>query len=916
MEQKGDNPGVVTGVKILIVDDDSKNLYMLEVLLKSVDYGVFTAKNGIEALEKLRANQFDGIVSDILMPRMDGFQLIRECKNDPVLRPIPFIFYTATYTDKKDEEFGLSLGAIRYIIKPTEPDELIRIINQCIRHVVSSPTVPVPDDVFTREYTSRVGAKLEKKTQLLAESEERFRLLYENSMDAILLTCPDGSIQEANPAACVMFQRTEKEIISNGRDGVIDSTDPRHTAALEERGRTGRFKGELTFLRNDGTSFPGEVFSNLFTDRHGQILTSMIIRDISERKRVEEEITFKNVILSTQMESSLDGILIVDESGKILNFNRKFTEIWGIPDDLIASRIDGQVLQFIVGQLADPEAFLARVRYLNDHKDENSFEEIFFEDGRILERFSAPMLGEKGKYYGRVWYFRDITERKRAEDELRAAYEQIAASSEELRAQYDMLAESERSVRESEEKYRTILDTTSEWIWDMDMDGRHTYSNPAIETLLGYNLDEFIGFNAFDLMHPQDRKRIEKVFTASVKEKKGWRKVIIRWRHKDGTYRVLESNATTIINERGELTGFRGADHDITESKQAEEALRESEEKFKTLFESAGDAILIMDNNVFLDCNKKTEHIFGCTRDRIIGKSIAMFSPLHQPDGQLSAKIVKEKINAAFLGETQFFELVHVRSDGTPINAEVTLNRFKVGGTFYLQEIVRDITERKRSQKALEQAKKKLNLLNYVTFNDIQNMLFTLSGYNYLVKDKVSESSVKLIIEKEDDILQKITHSLKFSQSYQDLGLRLPRWYNVNQVFLLAISHLDFLRMKHTVTLDGLEIFADPLLEQVFQILADNTLTHGKTATEVTMRYTEGSESLTVFFEDNGVGINEDIKDKIFSPDFQKKKGVGLFLAREIFEITGISITETGEPGKGARFEITIPKGQYRFTSQ
>ena len=780
-------------MKILIVDDNSNNLYMLEALLKGSGYEIVTEKDGIEALESLRTSRFDGIISDILMPRMDGFQLIRECKKDPVLRQIPFIFYTATYTDKKDEAFGLSLGAIRYIIKPAEPETLLMEIHKAIQEHVQSPrdymAQPVPDEyTFSREYTHRVGAKLDKKTRLLEESEEKYHLLYDNSMDAILITSPDGSIIAANPAACAMFQQTEKEIIRNGRAGVVDSTDPRLRTALEERGFTGRFKGELTFLRKDGTPFPGEIFSNSFKDSRGSTLTSMIIRDISERKK--------------------------------------------------------------------------------------------------------------------------------AEDELRAAYEQIAASSEELRAQYDMLADSERSVRESEEKYRTILDTTSEWIWDMDLDGRHTYSNPALESLLGYTLDEFMGFKTFDLIHPKDRKRIEKIFSVSVKERKGWRNVIIRWRHKDRNYRFLESNATTIFNERGELTGFRGADHDITERKLAEEALRESEEKFKTLFESAGDAILIRDRNVFLDCNKKTEHIFGWRRDQIIGKSLAIFSPEHQPDGQLSARITQEKIDAAFLGETQFFEYVYIRADGTPFHAGVTLNRFMVGDTFYLQEIVRDITEHKRSQKALEQAKKKLNLLNYVTFNDIQNMVFTLSGYNYLVKDKITESSVKLIIQKEDDILQKITHSLKFSQSYQDLGIRMPRWYNVNQVFLLAISHLDFLSMKHTVTLDGLEIFADPLLEQVFQILADNTLTHGKSATEVTLRYAEGSESLTVFFEDNGVGIVEDIKDKIFSPDFQKNKTVGLFLVREILEITRITITETGEPGKGARFEITVPKGQYRFTSQ
>jgi PAS domain S-box-containing protein len=288
-----------TGVKVLIVDDNKKNVYMLEVLLKGSGYEVVTAENGIEALEKLRASRFDGIVSDILMPLMDGFRLSRECKKDPVLRQIPFIFYTATYTEKKDEEFGLSLGAIRYIIKPAEPEDLLRQIHEAFLDNAKSlrdyAVQPVLDEVtFSREYTQRVGAKLEKKAQLLAESEERFRLLYENSMDAILLTSPDGSIQAANPAACAMFQRTEEEIIRCGRNSVVDVTDSRLSLALEERARTGRFKGELTFLRKDGTRFPGEISSNIFTDRTGQKRTSMIIRDITERRKQEQALQIAN----------------------------------------------------------------------------------------------------------------------------------------------------------------------------------------------------------------------------------------------------------------------------------------------------------------------------------------------------------------------------------------------------------------------------------------------------------------------------------------------------------------------------------------------------------------------------------------------------------------------------------------------
>jgi PAS domain S-box-containing protein len=493
------------------------------------------------------------------------------------------------------------------------------------------------------------------------------------------------------------------------------------------------------------------------------------------------------------------------------------------------------------------------------------------------------------------------------------------------------------------------------------------------------------------------------------------------------------------------------------------EELPGSGEMFRTLFESASDAIFIMDHEVFLACNKRTEAIFGCSRHLIIGKSPARFSPERQPDGELSIKKAQEKIDAALLGETQHFEWVHQRFDGTPFYAEVSLNRVivrgapclqaivrdittrkeneqailhqqeelhaayeqltaqeealkahydclvlneiewestfntisdwialispegkiirtnkavesllgiapdqavgmscfeiihgapcpkeqcprrrmlgskkreiteiqKSGGTGWFQitvdpvlnrdnevisavHIVRDITERVRSEKALEQAKKKLNLLNNVTFNDIQNLLLTLMGYHHLVKAKVKDTTAGSLIDKQEYILQQISHSLKFSQTYQDLGLQPPKWQDVNLVFLMAISHLDFLKIKHTLLVDGLEIFADPKLEQVFQILADNTLSHGKKATQVTLRYEKQAESTLLVFEDDGAGIPEEVKKKIFSPEFHERKSAGLFLAREILEITGITIQETGTPGQGARFEMTVPDGEYR----
>src|ERR1700690_2681717 len=136
----------------------------------------------------------------------------------------------------------------------------------------------------------------------LRESEEKYHALFLNSMDAILLTSPDGSFLAANPAACRMLGRTEAEICALGRSGLEDTNDPRLDVLLEERTRIGTTRGELTMFRNDGSAFPVEMASAVFTDEHGDIRTSMIIRDITERKQGEEEIRKLNAELEQRVE--------------------------------------------------------------------------------------------------------------------------------------------------------------------------------------------------------------------------------------------------------------------------------------------------------------------------------------------------------------------------------------------------------------------------------------------------------------------------------------------------------------------------------------------------------------------------------------------------------------------------------------
>jgi len=296
----------------------------------------------------------------------------------------------------------------------------------------------------------------------------------------------------------------------------------------------------------------------------------------------------------------------------------------------------------------------------------------------------------------------------------------------------------------------------------------------------------------------------------------------------------------------------------------------------------------------------------GYTTGEMLTKNIA---DLDSPE---SARLVPERFRLLLTGEHIRGEAIHVRKDGTVFPIEINSGLIDFGTKKYILAIDRDITERKKSEHALQQVTKKLTLLNSVTFNDIQNSVFTLNGYLALDRSPEGNEPVRTYLDDEVESVGKISDALNFAKHYQDLGVHPPQWQNVNQSFIIGISHLDFSSIHRTVHLDDLEIYADSLLEQVFFTLANNILLHANTATTVTIGYQPVGDNLLIFLEDNGIGIPETIKEKIFDRGFGTQKGMELFLVREILSITGITIRETGEAGKGARFEMTVPKGMYR----
>jgi signal transduction histidine kinase len=238
-------------------------------------------------------------------------------------------------------------------------------------------------------------------------------------------------------------------------------------------------------------------------------------------------------------------------------------------------------------------------------------------------------------------------------------------------------------------------------------------------------------------------------------------------------------------------------------------------------------------------------------------------------------------------------------------------------GFFLMLNMARSRTELQASEDALFQANRKLNILSSITRHDIRNQLQALSGYLELSKDSLNNpANLSEFIAKEEKIANTILRQISFTKDYEDMGVNAPVWQNTDTIIRKAVAALPMRGVEIDIDRMDLEVFADPLLEKVFYNLIDNALKYGGNAmTKIRIFRHETGAGLILVWEDDGIGITREDKTRLFERGFGKHTGLGLFLSREILSITDITISETSEPGKGARFEILIPGGKYRFVS-
>jgi len=332
-----------------------------------------------------------------------------------------------------------------------------------------------------------------------------------------------------------------------------------------------------------------------------------------------------------------------------------------------------------------------------------------------------------------------------------------------------------------------------------------------------------------------------------------------------------------------------------------------------TLMEAAIDIVFVADaGGKIIHMNRAGLDFFGIAGANCDAASYEAFTafirdtvltfPISAPTQRENSPRELELSNR---GKSVFLDLTFSPVAGTP------------GSHRLFMGIARDVTAQKTLQKKQHEIQKKLQLMQKIVRHDLNNQITAIMGYLSLSKKETANPEFTRMIEKEERIVDAIRRSLGFTRIYEHLGDESATWIAVYDVFSEAWASLEPENIRLDLPGDSLEVFADPLFGNVVFNLLDNTLRHGgKDLTSIRVSFRHTDDAVVIVYEDNGAGILAENKEKIFNRGFYTNNGFGLLLSREILSLTGLSICETGIPGRGARFEITVPAGMWRVTGE
>ena len=728
------------------------------------------------------------------------------------------------------------------------------------------------------------GCKTTEKA--LLESENLYRTVFNNTGTATVIIGPDTTILRANDGWIHLTGVPRKE-----------QENKKSWTVFFDSGDVDRMK-HYHYARRTCPADPPSVYECRLIDaknavHHCIAQVSMIpgtknsvasVVDISDR--IEKEKLFQTIF-----ENMGTALIIIEEDTTMSHVNAGMEPIWGYKKEEIEGRVKWPTM--VVKEDLEKMLESHRLRRLDPGSAPGSYEfRLIHKTGELRDvALTAALVPGTKKS---VISLRDITE----------------------------FNKTVKALKESEDKYRHLFRYAGEAIV-VAQDGMLRLVNPRTVELTGYPEEDLLTMPFLSFVHPSHQANLMSVY-AGLLDGSGEKissRYSLRLITREGSTKWVEISAVAIGWEgRPATLNFLT---DITTRKIAEESLKESEEFNRELVENMPDMVIVYGHDRKVRyTNPAVTRMLGYSTEEQAGADILDYVVPEQRD-KVGA-LIQQRLTS---GSMESIEADIQKKDGGCCTVTTKSSTVHYQGEPAVLLLLTDITEQNILVKEMEyheqelmqfsaslaRANKKLNLLYSITRHDITNQLAVLQGYRAMLEKKQPDSQFAEYFQKINAAATRISVMVQFTREYEEIGVHNPAWQDTRTLVDTAAKEapLGKITVKNLLP-SGNEMLADPLVIKVFYNLMDNAVRYGGKITTISFFMKPSDGDQIIICEDDGGGVPADEKEKIFLRGFGKNTGLGLALSQEILSITGITIRETGEPGVGARFEMTVPNGMWR----
>jgi len=776
----------------------------------------------------------------------------------------------------------------------------------------------------TGEELQKTINDLKQSEQKLSESEEKYRTIFENTGTAMIILEADTTISHVNDEMEKIWGYSKEEIEGRVKWPTLVAAEDlqkmleyHHLRRRDPDSAPRNY--EFRFIHKDGGLRDAALTVSMIPGTKKSVIS---LRDITELKKIELALRESEERLNFAIESAHLGLWDLNFVTFEVVHNRQWTEMLG----------------FSSAEMDKPSSWWQ--------------ERVHPDDSAIVSKSSEDHVA------GRAPYFDCIYRMQHKNGSWRWVHSQGKVISREndgrplrmigINRDITELKDTEEKLNEREEKYRTIFENAGDAIAIHDLNGHFIEVNDIICKRLGYSREELLTMTVGDVDDPVHARNVEDRIQELIKNGH----VLFETVHIARDGRKIPIEASAVIFHLGDKPFILSIARDITERKMAEEALlknaeelhasyeeltaseeelrqniddlgrseqalRENEERFRVLSEQSILGIGIIQDGVFQYFNSGYCAISGYSKEEIQRWQPYEYTKTVHPDDLdfVTEQIQKKQMNSS--DAVTHYSFRALNKEGAVLLLELYSRTVMYHGRPADFVMFIDITGRKVAEESLQQANKKLTLLSSLTRHDIKNQLTVLLGYLDILEQKQSDPTLTEYFQKLANAANRISSLIQFTKEYEKIGINAPVWQDTRNLVETAAKQAPLGQvMVKNVFPDGAEVFADPLIVKVYYNLMDNAVRYGGKITTIRFSVEEHGEDHVIVCEDDGEGVALEDKEKIFERGFGKNTGLGLALSREILDITGITIKETGVPGKGARFEMAVTKGSWRMAGK